>query len=96
MRRMTKVWSLYHDTGVAELRRDPAHPDVIIYRLNDYPGGTHEVFEINRGYAEQYGSLVGSPCEVIAIERTPNVEHSWSMYVQFNVEPANMDSIPPA
>lgn len=95
MRRMTKVWSLYHDTGVAELLRDPSRPNVITYRLNDYPLATREVFEINRGYAEQYGSLVGTPCEVISIEPTPGFEHSWSMEVQFTETPVNVGSIPP-
>lgn len=93
MRRMAKVWSLYHDTGMAEVLRDPQRSNVVIYRLNDYPLASREVFEINHGYAEEYGRMTGVPCKVLAIYATPRRVASWSMDIQFRETPANLESI---
>ena len=90
---MAKVWSLYHDTGAAEVVRDPLRSNVVIYRLNDYPLGSREVCEINRGYGEEYGKLTGIPCKVLAIYPTPQEPHSWSSDIQFPETPANLESI---
>lgn len=96
MRRMAKIWLLYHASGHIELARDPQRSNVIVYRLESYPLAGQcgrEVFEINRGYAEEYGKLAGVPCKVLAIYATPNLIDSWTMDVQFPETPANLESI---
>jgi len=92
-RRVTTVWSLYHDTGLAEAKRDASRRNVIIYQLNDYPPVCREVFEINQGYIEEYGKLGSVPCKVLSIYETPNARDSWSMDVGFEASPENVASI---
>lgn len=92
-RRVTTVWSLYHDTGLAEAKRDPTRPNVIIYSLNDYPPACREVCEVNKGYIEEYGKLGGVPCKVLSIFETPNARDSWSLEVEFEPSAANLASI---
>ena len=96
MRRMAKIWSLYHDSGHIELARDPQRSNVIVYRLDNYAlaqTAGREVFEINRGYAEEYGKLAGVPCKVLKIYATLSPSDSWAMDVQFPETPANLESI---
>lgn len=93
LRRMSKVWSLYHDTGNAEITRDPRRANVVVYRLSDYPLASREVCEINRGYGEEYGRMTGVPCKVLSIYPTPHQPHSWSSEIQFPETPAVLESI---
>jgi hypothetical protein len=57
--RMTKIWTLYHDSGKMEYMRHREKPEVVVVRLSEFSFPVHGLAGLQAAYMIEYGRLSG-------------------------------------
>jgi hypothetical protein len=57
--RMTKIWTLYHDSGKMEYMRHRDKPEVGVVRLSEFAFPVHGLAGLQAAYMVEYGRLSG-------------------------------------